>query len=58
MFYKFIHLGEANAGDHTYACKFAKMIQYWREIWNQRTNGTTDIQFPFGVVQVSFTQEY
>jgi hypothetical protein len=32
------------------------MIQYWREIWNQRTNGTTDIQFPFGFVQVSFTQ--
>jgi hypothetical protein len=29
------------------------MIQYWREIWNQRTNGITDIQFPFGFVQVS-----
>ncbi len=34
------------------------MIQYWREIWNQRTNGTTDIQFPFGFVQVSFTQTH
>jgi hypothetical protein len=34
------------------------MIQYWREIWSERTNGSTDIQFPFGFVQVSFTQNY
>ena len=47
------HIGEANAGNPTYACKFAKMIQYWRQIWNERTNGITDIQFPFGFVQVS-----
>ncbi len=47
--------GESNSGDSVYACKFAKMIHYWRQIWNQRTNGTTDIQFPFGFVQVSFT---
>jgi hypothetical protein len=51
-------LGEANAGNPTYACKFAKMIQYWRQIWNQRTDGTTDIQFPFGFVQVSFIRTY
>ena len=49
--------GEGNAGysaDHSeYACLFSKMIENWREIWNERTNGTTDIQFPFGFVQVS-----
>ncbi len=37
-----------------YACSFSKLITYWREIWNERTNGITDIQFPFGFVQVSF----
>jgi len=48
--------GEANAGYNTdkYLCKFSKMIQYWRQTWNDRTNGITDIQFPFGFVQVSF----
>ncbi len=50
----FIVLGEANAGNPTYACKFAKMIEYWRMVWNQRTNGITDPKFPFGFVQVSF----
>jgi hypothetical protein len=54
----FIDVGEANAGNPTYACKFARMIVRWREIWNNRTNGMTDIQFPFGFVQVSFTQTY
>jgi hypothetical protein len=52
--FHFIHVGESNAGNPTYACKFAKMIQYWRQTWNERTNGITDIQFPFGFVQVSF----
>jgi methyl coenzyme M reductase alpha subunit len=51
---EFACVGESNAGDTAYACKFAKMIQYWRQIWNERTNGITDIQFPFGFVQVSF----
>ncbi len=32
------------------------MITRWRDIWNNRTNGITDIQFPFGFVQVSFTR--
>jgi len=55
-----IHTGEANVGYNTdkYACAFAKMIQYWRQTWNNRTNGITDIQFPFGFVQVSFTQKH
>jgi hypothetical protein len=46
------HIGESNVGNLTYACTFAKMIEYWRQIWNERTNGSTDIQFPFGFVQV------
>ncbi len=50
-----IHIGEANIGSPNYDCKFAKMIQYWRQTWNERTNGITDIQFPFGFVQVRFT---
>ena len=50
----FIHIGEANRAYHLdkYTCSFSKMIQYWRQIWNERTNGTTDLQFPFGFVQV------
>jgi hypothetical protein len=60
MIFDFINKGEANAGHNTdkYACSFSKMIHYWRQIWNQRTNGITDIQFPFGFVQVSFTEGY
>jgi sialate O-acetylesterase len=48
--------GEGNCGsygDTTYVCSFSKMIETWRQIWNQRTNGITDIQFPFGFVQVN-----
>lgn len=47
--------GEANGGPFIdrYTCSFARMITRWREIWNQQTNGSTDIQFPFGFVQVS-----
>ena len=37
-----------------YACSFSKLIHYWRDTWNERTNGITDIQFPFGFVQVCF----
>jgi hypothetical protein len=52
--------GESNSGYDTdkYACTFSKMIQYWRQIWNERTNGITDIQFPFGFVQVSLTPNH
>jgi hypothetical protein len=28
------------------------MIQYWRQVWNTRTNGITNPDFPFGFVQV------
>jgi hypothetical protein len=55
-----IKKGETNAGYNTdkYTCTFSKMIEYWRQIWNERTNGITDIQFPFGFVQVNFTQNH
>jgi hypothetical protein len=38
-----IHVGEANTyyNADKYSCSFAKMIQYWRQIWNERTNGIT-----------------
>jgi hypothetical protein len=54
----FIHVGEANRYYNVdkYACNFAKMVQSWREIWNNRTNATTDLQFPFGFVQVGVIQ--
>jgi hypothetical protein len=60
IFFIFTHVGESNTGYNCdkYTCSFSKMIQYWREIWSERTNGSTDIQFPFGFVQVSFTQNY
>ncbi|UJR14163.1 hypothetical protein I4U23_001158 [Adineta vaga] len=47
--------GESNSEYNTdkYACTFAKMIGSWRQTWNQRTNGITDVQFPFGFVQLS-----
>ena len=53
-----IHVGESNRGHNVnkYACAFSKLIQYWRQTWYERTNRTTDIQFPFGFVQVSSTQ--
>jgi hypothetical protein len=52
----FIHIGESNRGYNVnkYACAFSKMIQYWRQMWYERTNRMTDIEFPFGFVQVSF----
>ncbi len=54
-----INIGESNAGEPgNYTCLFSKMIYYWRQIWNERTNGITDIQFPFGFVQVSFAQNH
>ncbi len=50
--------GEANTEYHAdkYVCTFSKMIQYWRQTWNQRTGNLTDIAFPFGFVQVSFVE--
>jgi len=51
----FFYIGEANAGNPKYACYFSQMIQSWRQIWNQRSNGITNIEFPFGFVQVGCT---
>jgi hypothetical protein len=31
---------------------FAKMIESWRQVWSARSGGLTDINFPFGFVQV------
>ncbi|CAF1488033.1 unnamed protein product [Adineta ricciae] len=47
--------GESNADYNRdkYTCTFSKMIQTWRQIWFTRTNNNTDIQFPFGFVQLS-----
>jgi sialate O-acetylesterase len=55
-----MYKGESNTGLNAdyYNCSFLKMIQHWRQTWNERTNGTTDIHFPFGFVQVSFTQKH
>jgi len=51
--------GESNSGDPVnYTCLFSKMIQSWRQTWLERTNGVTDREFPFGFVQVSFTQNH
>ena len=47
--------GEANGAsltDDSYVCFFSKLIESWRELWHQRTNGSTNIQFPFGFVQI------
>ena len=50
----FCCLGESNSGRNTdkYPCTFSNMIRFWRQAWDERTNHTTDIQFPFGFVQV------
>jgi sialate O-acetylesterase len=60
FFFDLTNKGEANAIYNTnkYVCTFSKMIQYWRQIWHERTNGSTDIEFPFGFVQVSFIRNH
>jgi hypothetical protein len=52
--------GKANANryHYQYTCSFSKMIQYWRQTWNERTNSIINIQFPFGFVQVSLTRNH
>ena len=52
--------GESNSRYNTdkYACSFSKLIQYWRRIWHERTNGMTNIEFPFGFVQVCAIKNY
>jgi hypothetical protein len=46
--------GESNSGRNTdkYSCTFSNLIRFWRQAWNERTNNITDIQLPFGFVQV------
>ena len=46
--------GENNVGYNRdkHACSFSKLIFYWRQIWFNRTNGLTHIEFPFGFVQL------
>jgi hypothetical protein len=55
-----ICVGEANRyyNADRYVCSFTKMIQSWRQIWHNRTNGLTDIEFPFGFVQVRANDDY
>jgi hypothetical protein len=53
----FINKGESNIGSDDYGCLFLKMIEHWRDVWNKRTNGITNIQFPFGFVQVNFLEK-
>ena len=36
-----------------YACSFSRLIYYWRHVWYDRTNGLTNLVFPFGFVQLS-----
>jgi sialate O-acetylesterase len=51
--------GESNThAPGNYTCLFKKLIQYWRRVWNERTNGITDREFPFGFVQVSFANNF
>jgi len=47
--------GESNAGEpySNYECLFPAMIKRWRKDWYHGTGNNTDIQMPFGLVQLS-----
>ncbi|XP_072094609.1 sialate O-acetylesterase [Mobula birostris] len=47
--------GEANAAWHNteYNCTFPAMIEDWRETFHQGSEGSIEINFPFGFVQLS-----
>ncbi|XP_067909849.1 sialate O-acetylesterase [Heterodontus francisci] len=47
--------GEANAVWHNseYNCTFPAMIEDWRQIFHQGSGGASEIDFPFGFVQLS-----
>ncbi|KAK3611041.1 hypothetical protein CHS0354_017467 [Potamilus streckersoni] len=46
--------GEANAGEpDKYKCYFPAMIRDWRSKFNDGTMGQSDVQFPFGFVQLA-----
>ncbi|XP_022084099.1 sialate O-acetylesterase-like isoform X2 [Acanthaster planci] len=45
--------GESNTMDpDPYKCLFKTMINDWREKWHQGTEGSTDLHFPFGFMQL------
>ncbi|XP_043532897.1 sialate O-acetylesterase isoform X1 [Chiloscyllium plagiosum] len=47
--------GEANTNWHIaqYNCTFPAMIEDWRQVFHQGSGGATQIDFPFGFVQLS-----
>ncbi|XP_078386788.1 sialate O-acetylesterase [Cetorhinus maximus] len=47
--------GEANAAWHNmeYNCTFPAMIKDWRQVFHRGSGGATEIDFPFGFVQLS-----
>ncbi|XP_078282673.1 sialate O-acetylesterase isoform X2 [Rhinoraja longicauda] len=47
--------GEANTVWHQeeYNCTFPAMIEDWRQVFHQGSGGSTEINFPFGFVQLS-----
>jgi len=52
--------GETNALNYNtdfYGCNFSKMIEVWRQMWAERTNGETAIDFPFGFVELGTNRE-
>ena len=55
----FFDLGEQNTGYHKneYNCSFPTMIDSWRKSWFEGTQGSTNIEFPFGFVQLGVLNE-
>ena len=48
-----VFTGESNTGHPAdYACSFTAMINDWREKFHNKSKGQTDLNFPFGFVQV------
>jgi sialate O-acetylesterase len=47
--------GESNTGYNRdkYGCSFKEMVNSWRDNWFNRTNGSTNPNFPFGFVQLA-----
>ncbi|XP_069764732.1 sialate O-acetylesterase isoform X2 [Narcine bancroftii] len=47
--------GESNAAWHNaeYNCTFPAMIEDWRQAFHQASGGSSEVDFPFGFVQIS-----
>lgn len=46
--------GESNQGNPIkYNCSFPALIKDWRDVWRSATDGQTEIDLPFGFVQLS-----